>query len=168
MKKIKRALFVTLFATLIILILFSLAGADIFEQDILVGSLLVSFFCCGLPSFAFKVKDDQNKGKAQKEASSSSSGSTKYRPTNYTDFWDERNIPVYWVKARACVDGDHDGTTVSQGNATRCYKCGLPFEGQWGDRGAFDGYFCQQHKKFISRGSYCGECAREGLIKTKS
>ena len=96
-------------------------------------------------------------------------GSGSSTPSNqtskYTDYFDERNIPSHWVKARACDNGDHSGVTVSRGDATHCHACGLPFDGEWGDRGLFDGYFCQIHNKWIARGDHCIKCKNEGLIK---
>ena len=63
---------------------------------------------------------------------SSNSTSSNYRSSKAIDYFDERNIPRHWAKARVCDNGNHDNITVSQGNATRCYKCGRPFDGEWG------------------------------------
>ena len=90
--------------------------------------------------------------------------SKKSKSNHPRSYWNQGDIPSHWVKARACVDGDHDDVTVSRGDASRCFKCGRPFEGVWGDRGVFDGYFCQIHKKWIPRGDYCIKCKNEGFI----
>ena len=87
-----------------------------------------------------------------------------YQTSQYTDYFDERNIPSHWAKARACDRGDHNGATVSRGDATHCHVCGQPFEGEWGDRGVFDGYVCKIHGQWIPGGSYCMKCKNEGLI----
>ena len=122
---------------------------------------------CALLYFIFSPKKSgsTSRGTSQKASlSSSNNSSAKYRPSKSVDYWDQRNIPSHWAKARVCVDGDHDANTVSKGNASHCYKCGRPFDGVWGDRGVFDGYFCQIHTKWIPRGSYCLKCKNEGLI----
>ena len=108
----------------------------------------------------------RKKGKStdKRTTYSSNSSSSSYRSSKAIDYFDERNIPRHWAKARACDNGDHDNVTVSQGDATRCYKCGRPFDGEWGDRGVFDGHFCRVHKKWIPRGDYCIKCKNEGLI----
>lgn len=98
-------------------------------------------------------------------SSSSRSSSSSYGSKTETDFFDPRNIPSHWNKARVCVDGEHEHNTVSRGDATRCFKCGKPFDGTWGDRGVFDGYVCTIHNKWIPRGDYCRKCADEGLVK---
>ena len=112
-----------------------------------------------------KGKSTTSRGATVNSSSSSSNSSSgSHQPAKHTDYFDERNIPSHWVRARACDKGVHGDVTVSQGNATHCFKCGAPFEGEWGDRGMFDGYFCQIHNKWIPRGSYCAKCKNEGLI----
>lgn len=163
MKRIKRAFYITLGVALAILIIISVTGGNIFENDNIVLSLVASFVLFGLPSLFFKVKEKEKE--VASKASSSSSHHSSTHSSKGTDYWDPRNIPSHWEKARACIDGDHDGTTASKGNATRCFKCGKPFDGEWGDRGVLDGYFCVRHRQFIARGSYCYKCAQEGLIE---
>lgn len=116
---------------------------------------------CALLYLIFSRKK-RNSKKGRNIAYSSKTSSSGY--TKSTNYWDQRNIPSHWTKARACIDGDHDDTTVSRGDASRCFKCGQPFDGVWGDRGVLDGYFCQIHKKWIPRGDYCKRCKNEGLI----
>lgn len=121
---------------------------------------------CALLYLIFSRKKGKSSSSSRGTAARpSKSSSSSYKSTEHIDYFDERNIPNHWVKARACVDGDHDGVTVSRGDATHCFKCGLPFDGEWGDRGVFDGHFCQIHKKWIPRGDYCIKCKNEGLIK---
>lgn len=122
---------------------------------------------------AYKAITDNGSSSSSKSTSSysSPSSSSSYRSSGSsgsgtkTDFFDQRNIPSHWTKARACVDGDHDDTTVSKGDASHCFKCGMPFQGTWGDRGVFDGYWCTLHNKWIPRGDYCKKCADEGRVK---
>lgn len=118
---------------------------------------------CALLYLIFSRKK-KNSNKGRKAAKTSKSSSFGHGSSRSIDYWDQRNIPSHWTKARACVDGDHDDVTVSRGDASHCFKCRRPFDGVWGDRGAFDGYFCQIHKKWIPRGDYCKKCKNEGLI----
>ena len=118
---------------------------------------------CALLYFLYSRKKMNSTNKIETGYSSKSS-STRYQTSKDTDFWDQRNIPSHWTKARACIEGDHDDVTISRGDASRCFKCGRPFDGVWGDRGVIDGYFCQIHKKWIPRGNYCIKCKNEGLI----
>lgn len=159
MRKFKRALIWTIAVALSVLIFIAITGGDPFDGDNLPLSFIFGFLFFGLPSLFFQVKD-----KKETKSKNNAETSRLYRPQKAADYWNPQNIPSHWVKARACVDGDHDGTTVSGGDATRCFKCGRPFEGSWGDRGVFDGYFCQVHKKWIPRGDYCLKCKNEGLI----
>lgn len=119
---------------------------------------------CAFLYLIFSRKNSKSTTSRGSTVNSRRSLSSSIQPAKHTDYFDERNIPSYWAKARVCADGDHDAITVSRGNATHCYKCGLPFLGKWGDRGVFDGYFCQIHQKWIPRGSYCAQCKNEGYI----
>lgn len=110
----------------------------------------------------------RKKGKSKSPKTSvspSRASSTSNRPSSHTDYFDPRNIPSHWVKARICIDGHHAKNTISRGDADRCFECGKPFDGEWGDRGVFDGYVCQIHQKWIPGGSYCAQCKNEGYIK---
>lgn len=126
------------------------------------ATFVVGGICAILYLIFSRKKRNSNRGR--KSASSFKSSSHRNGLSKSIDYFDESNIPSHWTKARACVDGDHDNTTVSRGDASCCYKCGRPFDGVWGDRGVFDGYFCQIHKKWIPRGDYCIKCKNEGLI----
>ena len=125
-----------------------------------------TFVIGGICVFLYLIfsRKNKNSNRGKKTANLSKASSTRYRSSRSTDYWDQRNIPSHWTKARVCVDGDHDNTTVSRGDASHCYKCGKRFDGVWGDRGLFDGYFCQTHKKWIPRGDYCKRCKDEGFI----
>ena len=123
-----------------------------------------TFIVGGVCAFLYLILSRKKGRSSSKKTSAKAHGSSRYSHGSKKDFFDQRNIPRHWTKARACVDGDHDKVTVSEGTATRCYMCGKPFNGIWGDQGIFDGYVCTIHKKWIPRGDYCLKCADEGLI----
>lgn len=162
MKRLKRALYWTIGVELVFLLLITLSGGNIFEEENFSLSIILSIILFGIPSLFFPIKT--NKGKSEKTMEPLSNAKIEKRTIEKTDFFDPKNIPNHWVKARACVDGEHEGVTVSHGDATHCFKCGRPFDGVWGDRGVFDGYWCQVHNKWIPRGDFCTKCKESGLI----
>ena len=138
---------------------FVLTGVAADEMGSPVSGVIIGAIC------AFLVYKLMGKKKSAKPSKSvSSHGGSRSSHGEETDFFDESNLPSFWVRARAC--DSHDNVTVSKGNATHCFKCGKPFDGSWGDRGVFDGHFCQRHRKWIPLGDHCQQCANEGLIST--
>ena len=136
---------------------FCLTGVTADEMGSPISGVIIGAFCAFL---VFKLMGKKKSTKHSTSVPRHNGSRSLYR--RRTDFFDESNLPSFWVRARAC--DSHDNVTVSQGNASHCHKCGKRFDGSWGDRGIFDGHFCQRHRKWIPLGDYCQKCANEGLI----
>lgn len=145
---------------IICFLVFCLTGVLADEMGSPVSGIIVGAVFAFL---VFKLMGKNKKKSAKKNTSSSSRNSSSYSSSKRTDFFDESNLPSFWVRARAC--DSHDTVTISRGDATHCHKCGKHFDGSWGDRGVFDGHFCQRHNKWIPLGDYCMKCANEGVVK---